>query len=154
MDRRPPKSKGFFESVYYALVGSVYGFKTEKNFRTYLCICTTFFIINCLCHVSMIQHVVFIVCLGSVFSAEMLNTAIEHIMDFYTPDRAVAEYSLRGEWNTFTGVLSTWDDAGSEDEMILKIWGDDRLLFAVGGYSRSDAPLPFSLVSSFQTPWT
>ena len=103
MDRKPPKSKGFFESVYYALVGSAYGFKTEKNFRTYLCICTTFFIINCLCHVSMIQHVVFIVCLGSVFSAEMLNTAIEHIMDFYTPEihpevKIIKDLGAAGVW--------------------------------------------------------
>ena len=103
MDGRPPKSKGFFESVYYALVGSAYGFKTEKNFRTYLCICTTFFIINCLCHVSMIQHVVFIVCLGSVFSAEMLNTAIEHIMDFYTPEihpevKIIKDLGAAGFW--------------------------------------------------------
>ena len=103
MDGRPPKSKGFFESVYYALVGSVYGFKTEKNFRTYLCICTTFFIINCLCHVTMLQHVVFIVCLGSVFSAEMLNTAIEHIMDFYTPEihpevKIIKDLGAAGVW--------------------------------------------------------
>ena len=86
MDQKPPKSKGFFESVYYAIRGEIFGFKTEKNFRYYMGICTTFFIINCLCHVSMLQHVVFIVCLGGVFSAEMINTAIEHICDLYTPE--------------------------------------------------------------------
>jgi diacylglycerol kinase len=51
----------------------------------------------------MIQHVVFIVCLGSVFSAEMLNTAIEHIMDFYTPEihpevKIIKDLGAAGVW--------------------------------------------------------
>ena len=103
MDNRPPKSKGFFQSVYFALVGSVYGFKTEKNFLTYMGICTSFFIINCLCHVTMLQHVVFIVCLGGVFSSEMINTAIEHIMDLYTPElhpevKIIKDLGAAGVW--------------------------------------------------------
>ncbi len=103
MDPRPPKNKTFFQSVHCALVGTVYGFKTEKNFLTYLGICTSFFIINCLCHVTMLQHVVFIVCLGSVFSAELLNTAIEHIMDLYTPEmhpeaRIIKDLGAAGVW--------------------------------------------------------
>ncbi len=103
MDARPPKSKGFFQSVYFAIQGEIYGFKTEKNFLTYMGICTAFFIINCLCHVTMLQHVVFIVCLGGVFSAEMINTAIEHIMDFYTPEvhpevRIIKDLAAAGVW--------------------------------------------------------
>ena len=36
--------------------------------------------------------------------------------------------------------------------MILKIWGDDTLLFAINNYSRTSAPLPFSLdVTGVQT---
>ena len=103
MEPRPPKSKNFFQSVYFAVRGEIYGFKTEKNFLTYFCICTTFFVINCLCHVTMLQHVVFIVCLGGVFSAEMINTAIEHIMNLYTPEahpevRIIKDLGAAGVW--------------------------------------------------------
>ena len=103
MDNRPPKSKGFFQSVYFALVGSVYGFKTEKNFLTYMGSCTRWVIIQCLCQVTMLQRVAFIVCLGGVFSSEMINTAIEHIMDLYTPElhpevKIIKDLGAAGVW--------------------------------------------------------
>ena len=103
MDDRPPKSKGFFQSVCVARGGSVYGFRTEKNCLTYMGICTSFFVINLLCHVTMLQHVVFIVCLGGVFSSEMINTAIEHIMDLYTPElhpevKIIKDLAAAGVW--------------------------------------------------------
>lgn len=103
MDGKPPKNKGFFQSVYYAVQGEIYAFKHESNLWRYLGICTTFFIINCLCHVTMLQHVVFIVCLAGVFSSEMFNTAIEHIMDLYTPEvhpevKIIKDLAAAGVW--------------------------------------------------------
>ena len=103
MQNKPPKNKTFFQSVKCAIAGSIYGFRTEKNFLTYMGICTTFFVINCLCRVSMVQHVLFIVCLGGVFSAEMLNTAIEHIVDLYSPEispeiKIIKDLGAAGVW--------------------------------------------------------
>ena len=103
MNQSPIKNKTFFQSVACAIRGEIYGFRTEKNFWYYLGICTTFFIINCLCRVSMLQHVVFIVCLGGVFSAEMLNTAIEHIMNLISPElrpevKIIKDLGAAGVW--------------------------------------------------------
>ena len=78
------KNKTFLESVRCAIAGTGYGFRTEKNFRYYLGISTFFFIINCLCHISLTEHILLIICVGTAFSAEMLNTAIEHLCDLYT----------------------------------------------------------------------
>ena len=80
------KNKTFLESVRCAIAGTGYGFRTEKNFRYYLGISTFFFIINCLCRISLTEHILLIICVGTAFSAEMLNTAIEHLCDLYTKE--------------------------------------------------------------------
>ena len=80
------KNKTFLESVRCAIAGTAYGFRTEKNFRYYLGISTFFFIINCLCRISLTEHILLIICVGAAFAAEMLNTAIEHLCDLYTKE--------------------------------------------------------------------
>lgn len=78
------KNITFFQSVRCAITGMIYAFRTEKNFRYYLGISTFFFIVNCLCHISLTEHILLIICVGTAFSAEMMNTAIEHLSDLYT----------------------------------------------------------------------
>ena len=80
------KNNTFLESVRCAIAGTAFGFRTEKNFRYYLGISTFFFIINCLCHISLTEHILLITCVGTAFSAEMLNTAIERLCDLLTQD--------------------------------------------------------------------
>ena len=80
------KNKTFFQSVGCAITGMMDGFKTEKNFRYYFGICTFFFIINCLCRLTFIEHVLPMICAAGAFSAEMLNTAIEHLCDMMTQE--------------------------------------------------------------------
>ena len=80
------KNKTFLESVRCAIAGTAFGFRTEKNFLIYFGISTFFFIINCLCRISLTEHILLIICVGTAFSAEMLNTAIEHLCDLYTQE--------------------------------------------------------------------
>ena len=80
------KNKTFLESVRCAIAGTAFGFRTEKNFLIYFGISTFFFIINCLCHISLTEHILLIISVGAAFSAEMLNTAIEHLCDLYTQE--------------------------------------------------------------------
>ena len=53
---------------------------------------------------------------------------------------ARTDYLLNGEWNRFSFVLSTYNDADTEAQMSMYIWGDERLLYAADAYQRSDAP--------------
>ena len=80
------KNKTFMQSVRCAFAGAAHAFKTEKNFRYYLGISTFFFIVNCFIGVSLIEFILQIICVGGAFSAEMLNTAIEHLADDYTSE--------------------------------------------------------------------
>ena len=58
-----------------------------------------------------------------------------------TGSRAVSEYDLKGEYDTFSFTLSTSEDTDSEASMEMLVWGDEKLLFASYGYARTDAPV-------------
>ncbi|MGN0679834.1 MAG: diacylglycerol kinase [Oscillospiraceae bacterium] len=78
------KNKTFFDSVKCALRGFGVGIKTEKNFPIYFGIAAVFFAVNLLCGISFTEHIVYFGICAGVFSAEFLNTAIEHLSNLIT----------------------------------------------------------------------
>ena len=80
------KNKTFLQSVRCAFVGAFYAVRTEKNFRYYIGIYTFFFIINCLIHLEFTLQLLPMMCVFGACSAEMLNTAVEHLSDDYTSE--------------------------------------------------------------------
>lgn len=94
------KNKTFFDSVKCAWRGMRYAFKTEKNFAIYVGIALFFLIVNLLLAVKREYYMAYILGVGGVFSAELVNTAIEHLSNFsseeiheeikYTKDIAAA----------------------------------------------------------------
>lgn len=78
------KNKTFIDSIKCAFSGLFYALKTEKNFKYYFVIASIFFIINCLCHISLMGHIAFLIVCGGVFSAEFINTSIEHLANALT----------------------------------------------------------------------
>ncbi len=50
------------------------------------------------------------------------------------------EYDLNGTKKMLQMTVSTDEDAGTDAHMDLAVWGDDRLLYSVYDYQRSDAP--------------
>lgn len=82
----PIRTKSFLESVRYAFKGTGYAFKTERNFKIYLGLVVGFFIINLLVGVSLQGHIAFFICALGAISAEMINTALEHICNYLTTD--------------------------------------------------------------------
>ncbi|MBO7682331.1 MAG: diacylglycerol kinase [Clostridia bacterium] len=82
----PIRTKHFLDSIRYAFKGTGYAFKTERNFKIYIGIAIVFFIINLIVGVSLAGHIAFFICALGAFSAEMINTAIEHICNYLTTD--------------------------------------------------------------------
>ena len=78
------KNKTFWESVKCAIKGQIYGYKTEKNFRTYTFIVIFFTIINILLKVHPLAYLYLIVSGLGAFSLECINTAIEHLCNLIT----------------------------------------------------------------------
>ncbi len=56
-------------------------------------------------------------------------------------NRAVSEHDLGGRYESLAFTLSTSEETDSEASMDILIYGDRKLLFAVYGYTRSDAPV-------------
>ena len=85
-DKNTIKNKTFADSISCAYQGIRYAFKTEKNFLIYLCLILLFVGINFLLKISIIEHIIVIVSIGTVITAELINTAIEHLSNFITKD--------------------------------------------------------------------
>lgn len=80
------KSKTFFDSMKYASQGFITGIKTERNFRIYIVIAVVLTALNFILKISFTEH---IICFGvytGAFSAEFLNTAIEHLANLISKD--------------------------------------------------------------------
>ena len=80
------KNKTFLDSLKCAFNGLFYGVKTEKNFKYYTFIAITFFIFNLIFQIPLWGHITFIIACGGVFSAEFINTSIEHLANAISLD--------------------------------------------------------------------
>ncbi|MBO4383228.1 MAG: diacylglycerol kinase [Clostridia bacterium] len=82
----PIRTKSLIDSVRYAFRGLFYGFRTERNFMTYLCIIVVLFVVNLIIGIRPMEHLAFFICAIGAVSAEFTNTAIEHIANYLTTD--------------------------------------------------------------------
>ena len=80
------KNKTFRDSLKCAFSGLSFALKTEKNFKYYLGIATFFLVVNILVKASLIEFIAFIIATGGVFSAECMNTALEHLANTITTE--------------------------------------------------------------------
>lgn len=75
------KNKTFTASIICAAKGLAYAIRTEKNYKYYCLILFLSIIANIASGVSVSGYLCQIITAAGVFSAECLNTGIEHIMD-------------------------------------------------------------------------
>ena len=80
------KNKTFFDSVKCALRGYFAGIRTEKNFPIYFGLAAVFFVVNLLCGISFTEHIVYFGLVAGAFSAEFLNTAVEHLSNLISKE--------------------------------------------------------------------
>ncbi len=80
------RNKTFRESIKRAAIGFRIGIKTEKNFKYYALIGVIFFVLNIIANSSYIEYCIFFLSVVSVFSAELINTAIEHVSNIINPE--------------------------------------------------------------------
>ncbi len=80
------RNRTFAESIKRAAIGFAIGIKTEKNFKYYALIAAIFFAFNILLKSTLIEYCIFTVSVATVFSAEFINTAIEHVSNIIEPE--------------------------------------------------------------------
>lgn len=77
------KTKNLKSSFKNALSGIHFVFNTERNFRIHCTFSIIAIILSVLMRLSPIEYAVIVLCIALVLFAEMTNTAIELLIDFY-----------------------------------------------------------------------
>lgn len=74
------------ESFKYAFRGIAMVLKSEKNMLIHLIVSILVFICGILFQISTTEWMICLLCFGLVFSAEMMNSAIESLVDLVSPN--------------------------------------------------------------------
>lgn len=80
------KNKNLFQSIRCAFQGLLAAFSSERNFTPYTIIAGVFFVLNLWQGVNRMEWVAYIIVTGAVIGAELLNTALERTLDYFTQD--------------------------------------------------------------------
>jgi undecaprenol kinase len=75
----------FFKSVSFALTGLKLALQ-EKHFRIHLVATVLAIVLGFLLHISSTEWCIILMCIGAVLSLEIVNTAIEHLVDLVEPN--------------------------------------------------------------------
>lgn len=81
--QHPFKSRRFFNSLTCALTGLTSTFQSERNFRIHLVLTGLVTVAGFYFHVSRIEWVLLALCITLMLSVEVLNTAIEYLVDIW-----------------------------------------------------------------------
>lgn len=79
------KSKKILNSFKYAFEGFFTALKRERNLKIHIIIMILVIIAGFILNISQIEWIICIILFGLVISAELVNTAIEVIVDMITP---------------------------------------------------------------------
>lgn len=80
------KSPNLLSSFRFAFAGVVYAFRTQRNFKIHCGITLAVVIVGLLLRLSPDQWAILAVVTGLVFQAELVNTALEAMVDKVSPE--------------------------------------------------------------------
>lgn len=84
----------FFKSLGYALKGINHVVKTQHNFRLQLIAAVLVSLLGYCVALSSLEWAVILICIAMVLAFELMNTAVEQLVDFFSP-----------EWNEKAGMI-------------------------------------------------
>ncbi len=84
METKKWKNRNFWEALLHSLEGIKYAFHTERNLKIQLLIAVLVIIVGTILKLTQTQWLILCLNIGMVLFAEMMNTAIEIVLDLYT----------------------------------------------------------------------
>lgn len=78
------KASSFSESFGYACQGLRHCIKSERNFRIHMCMGVLAFLLGIVLGITRVELAVLLLLIGLVLIAEMVNTALENLVDLCT----------------------------------------------------------------------
>jgi undecaprenol kinase len=89
MDLKDPKVsewKRFYKSFTYAWNGIIRTCQTERNFQIHVSISIVMIIVGFLLPFTVFEWIVVLFLIGGMLALELMNTALEHVVDLVTDD--------------------------------------------------------------------
>jgi len=83
------KSRNFKESFNYALEGIKTGVSNERNLKIDIFMAILVVILGIIFKISTIEWIILVVLIGLVISLELVNTAIEEVVNLLSPDKQI-----------------------------------------------------------------
>ena len=80
------KSDSLLHSFRYAFAGVAHALRTQRNMKTHAAITTAVIVAGVVLRVSLTEWAVLIVTIGLVWQAELMNTALEAVVDKASPE--------------------------------------------------------------------
>lgn len=80
------KDKKLINSFKYAFTGIFSALKTERNLKIHISIATLVIIFGIILKISKIEWLICLICIMTVISSELINTAIETTVDIAMPN--------------------------------------------------------------------
>ncbi|MDS9471032.1 diacylglycerol kinase family protein [Sporosarcina pasteurii] len=74
----------FFKSFKFAMAGIIHCFTTERNFKIHVSVAITVICAGLLTGLSLFEWFVIIVFIGGVLALELMNSAVERMVDLFT----------------------------------------------------------------------
>ena len=81
-----PKRGTLRQAFGWAFSGVAYVIRTQRNMRIHLVVAVLAVALGLILHLNVLEWVAVLVCIALVWGTEMLNTAIEVLVDLVTPD--------------------------------------------------------------------
>jgi len=78
--------KKTINSFGFAIEGVLYAFKTQWNFRIHILASIIVLVLSILFQISKFEWIAILICISLVLFAELLNTAIESVVDLVSPE--------------------------------------------------------------------
>jgi diacylglycerol kinase len=75
----------YIKSFAYAISGFSYAFRTQSNMRFHVFAAVVALLMSLLFRINIIEWCIIVLCIGSVFTAELINTSIEVSIDLTSP---------------------------------------------------------------------
>lgn len=80
------KSNNFLNSFKFAFEGVIFASKSERNFRFHLLAAIAVILAGMFSHLSTVEWIILILCISGMLSLELVNSALERIVDLASPE--------------------------------------------------------------------
>jgi diacylglycerol kinase len=81
-----PRARTLAASFGYAFAGVAHAVRTQRNAQIHLAVAVCAFVAGIVTRLTWVEWAVLAVAMGSVFAAELINTALECLVDLVSPD--------------------------------------------------------------------